>query len=306
MTYGKSKERDMVRSILPSTARKGARENKRNVNQRHRSSVRQALRQHRDVLAEERFFDHDEFDVDSYDERFDFDAPYDKICNADHEYKSRIKYVMWDRREADKVAPIIRWAEAKVADVRPEDRLSWLQARMPDNLAVRHAVSHIKFSDAFPDQNPYEYYWRSQYYKTPEERAWESAAKYAQVVVDLQRICEGPLGRFNKFIPKAVYRTTYYGGYNTRVNRTLQAPWRLVVDKQPTDLKYWDGKQVWQLDIERLQGVHHIDEWLAFMAKHKFDTRDVVERAIRMTYESTADSYWTFDERSRHGRKEKV
>ena len=305
MTYGKSKERDMVRSILPSTARKGARDNKRNVNQRRRSSVRQALRQHRDVLATERYFDHEEFGWDSFDERFDFDAPYDEIHDADCEYDSQIKYVMWDRREADKVAPIIRWAEAKVADVRPEDRLSWLQARMPDNLAVRHAVSHIKFSDAFPDQNPYEYYWRSQYYKTPEERAWESAAKYAQAVVDLQRICEGPLGRFNKFIPKAVYRTTYYGGYNTRINRTLQAPWRLVSERQ-SDLKYWDGKQVWQLDIERLQGVHHIDEWLAFMAKYKFDTRDVVERAIRMTYESTADSYWTFDERSRHGRKDKV
>ena len=305
MTYGKSKERDMVRSILPSTARKGARENKRNVNQRHRSSVRQALRQHRDVLAEERFFDHDEFDVDSYDERFDFDAPYDKLCNADHEYKSRIKYVMWDRREADKVAPIIRWAEAKVADVRPEDRLSWLQARMPDNLAVRHAVSHIKFSDAFPDENPFEYGWRSRYYMTDEERAWKAAAEYAQAVEDLRRICTGPLGRFNKFVPKAVYRYSYKGGYNARINRQLQHPWRLVDEHAATEV-YWDTKQTWVLDIERLQGVHHIEEWIAFIAKYNHYTRGLIERAIEMTYESTAQSYWSFDERSRHGRKEKV
>ena len=305
MTYGKSKERDMVRSILPSTARKGARDDKRNVNKAHRSSVRQALRQHRDVLAEERFFDHDEFDLDSYDERFDFDAPYDKICNADHEYKSRIKYIMWDRRQADKVAPIIRWAEKKVADVRPEDRLSGLRARMPDNLAVRHAISHIEFSDAFPDENPFLYGWRSRYHMTDEERAWKAAAEYAQAVEDLRRICEGPLGHFNKFVPKALYRTNYVGGYFARRNRQLKAPWKLI-SEQPTDDIYWDGKEVWQLDIERLQGVHHIEEWVAFMAKYKYDARGLIERALRMTYESTADSYWSFDERSRHSRKEKV
>lgn len=279
MTYGKSKERDMVRSILPSTARKGARDNKRNVNQRHRSSVKQALNQHRDVLSNERFFDHEEFATDSYDEFFDFDVAYDKICDADHEYRSRIKYVMWYRRDADKVAPIIRWAEAKVADVRPEDRLSWLRARMPDNLAVRHAISHIEFSDAFPDQNPYEYYWRSQYYKTPEERAWESAANYAQAVVDLQRVCEHSLKRFNKLIPKSVYRTKYIGGYNKR-SLPLPAPWKLIADR-PSDYKYWDGRQVWQLDVERLHGVHHIEEWIAFMAKYKHDTRGIIEKALK-------------------------
>lgn len=299
MTYGKSKERDMVRSILPSSSRKSARDDKRNVNQSRRAAVKLALRQHRDVLAVENEMD------EMYDLVYDFDVAYDEICDADARYERDIREAMWERRSADKVAPIIRWAEAKVQDVRPEDRLSWLQARMPDNLAVRHAISHIKFSDAFPDQNPYEYRFYNRYQMTEEERAWVKAANYAQAFIDLQRICEGPLGRFNKFVPKAVYRSTYVGGYNSRRNWHLQAPWKLI-STEPTGERYWDGKETWQLDIERLQGVHHIEEWLAFMAEYRFDTRYLVERAIRMTYESTADSYWTFDERSRHGRKDKV
>lgn len=293
MTYGKSKERDMVRSILPSTSRKGARDNKRNVNRRRRSSVRQALRQHRDVLAEERFFDHEEFGWDSYDECFDFDAPYDKIHDADCDYESRIRYVMWDRREADKVAPIVRWAEAKVADIRPEDRLSWLQARMPDNLAVRHAISHIEFSDAFPRRNPYEYYWLSRYSMTDEEREWERVARYAQLIEDLYVVVTGPLAHFNDALPRAERRTYYYRWRR----QPLGSPWEKVV---PPCYVSESGGEIWELKLKRLEGHHDVENWVEWMfANLGYNAARTIQEALRATVKASSSGYWTREQRER-------
>lgn len=296
MTYGKSKERDMVRSILPSTRRKSARDLKRAHNKANRHAVKQTLHHNRDALACENR------DLDLEYEFFNHDAVYADMADADGWYDRRIKEMMWDRRLGDKVAPIIRWAEAQVEDVRPEDRLSWLQARMPDNLAVRHAISHIKYSDSFPEENPYEYGWR-QYGMTDEEREWVRAASYAQAYEDLYRICCGPLGRFNYCLPKFAYRDVY-GGRELNLKG-----WELD----------WDGehRKTYRFHIERLQGVHHIEEFLANIAAvgpsfngygHYRTGQSPVQHAIDATlrWAYGHDSYLDYDVKGAHGRKAKV
>lgn len=292
MTYGASKERDMVRSILPSTSRKAARDNKQNVNRAHRSAVRQALRQHRDVLAVEGWDDGDDDALD---------APYVKVHEADRTYDRKIKDSMWMRREADKVAPIIRWAEKKVQDIRPEDRLSWLQARMPNNLAVRHAISHIKYSDAFPDENPYEYGWRQYYRMTDEERAWVAAAEYAQGLVDLYKICTGPITRFNNLLPKHAYREIYIHRYRKGERPKLPAPW-VLKSPSPYDSGHYDR---YTAPIERLYGVHDIEDFIQRLIDlvGVGEARRIIDRAIEMTYLKDQGTYFSFHEKSRFHNK---
>lgn len=303
MTYGKSKERDMVRSILPSTSRRGARADKRNINKANRSAVRQALHSGRSAYEMDANYPNSEM----LDDLVNFDASDVEIYDSDRHYARNIKYAMWDRRESDKVAPIIRWAEAKVADVRPEDRLSWLQARMPDNLAVRHAVSHIKFSDAFPDENPYEYGWRQSQRLTPEEPSWVRAAEYAKTYEDLYRICAGPLGRFNFTFPKFAYRNVRRGGYYERRYLKPEGPWEKVATKATLDPKYYDRTEVYRRPIERLQGVHHIEEFLTEVASINEISNREVQRAIDATLHwAYPDSYVDYDTKTAHGRKGKV
>lgn len=300
MTYGKSKERDMVRSILPSTRRKSARDFKRAYNKANRHAVRQTLHHNRDALA------YEERDLDLEYEFFNHDAAYATMADADGEYERRIKETMWDRRLGDKVAPIIRWAEAQVADVRPEDRLSWLQARMPDNLAVRHAISHIKFSDVFPDENPYMYGWRQER-TSPEDRSWIRAAEYAQACEDLYRICAGPLGRFNWHFPKFAYREVRRGGYYERRWVKPGGPWELVATRASLYPQYYDRTEVYRRPIERLQGIHHIEEWLAEIVAIREISNSEVSRAIDHTLRwAYPDDYFDHDYKGQHGRKDKV
>lgn len=256
MTYGKSKERDMVRSILPSSARKSARDRKNAIKRAHRSSVRQTLRQHRDTLACEMQED------EMFDRVVDFDAPYAELIDADGKCDNEIKYAMWDRREADKTRPFERWAVAQTKGVRLLDRATWLQSKMPDTLAVRHAMSHVRMLDEF-EVDEHRHWWRNRF--NSEESKWIRAAEYAQAVEDLYEVCAGRLGRFNSYIPRVVSRDYLVGGCNTHYSPP-RVPWRMVSEVK-SSYQYWDTRQTWLLDVERLQGAHHIEEWIAYIAK---------------------------------------
>lgn len=140
MTYGQSKNRDMVRSILPSTKRRLARGEKRNLNRIRRTNVKQILRTSLDAVKVEDDLENSTYDVEFY---------VTKIAEADAQYSRDIKYVVNVRRDGDKIAPFQRWAVHQVKDLRLEDRLSQLRASMPDNLPVRHAISHLTFLEEF-------------------------------------------------------------------------------------------------------------------------------------------------------------
>lgn len=141
MTYGEDKQRDMIRSILPSKSRKSARANLAGAKRRHRSRVNQNLNKYRGAYLTEAedIYDEDGFDYNSYPDE-------------------EISEFVWERRNGDKDAPLVRWAAAQVQDIRLKDRLSHIRAMLPDNTIGRHAADHCRWDDAFwiPDTS---YWW---------------------------------------------------------------------------------------------------------------------------------------------------
>lgn len=145
----KDKARDIARGVLPSAARKGARDNKRNFHSRHRHAQRQANHAIERSLAVE--IDGSlAHDPDLYD---DFEDPeiydgYSAATKAPLGWDSDMKYIVDRRRDADKLGPLIRWAEAtektKMGGWEPEDKVAYFKAVLPDSLQGRHALGHVK------------------------------------------------------------------------------------------------------------------------------------------------------------------
>ena len=122
-----NKKKDICRGVLPSTRRKGAREDLAYAKRRHRSGVRQDLRAIRDAE-----------DWADIEERVDLN----RTCDTE------IRYIMWDRRDADKLGPLMSWARAqlkgRLTDLEPEDQYYWFKRYLPDSMQGRHALSHVE------------------------------------------------------------------------------------------------------------------------------------------------------------------
>jgi hypothetical protein len=123
------KTKDMAESVLPSAARKSARAERRRIHKAQRARQRVALAM---------------LDVGGVDEF----AP-------DFREGRRLSATRWmvlDRRSADKIGPLTRWAVAVVIadpDLRDAGLAGQVEhfARLfPDNLIGRHAVQHIEWA----------------------------------------------------------------------------------------------------------------------------------------------------------------
>ena len=140
--YGAAKQREMVRSILPSSSRSGA----ASALTRHRRRNRRltAARLARACGPGDRALDlalEDECDLRAY--------PSDLIREA-----------VWDRRAFDKVAPFQRWAVASTAHLPSHDRLEAVRALVPGDCVGRHALSHLEHLSAFDPQYAHELWWQ--------------------------------------------------------------------------------------------------------------------------------------------------
>lgn len=121
------KIKDMGRSVLPSTGRRNARATRRMNHHRQRAVERAALAAYRGAADPE---------VVTPDFR-------GTIAQDTWE-------LVWVRRSRDKVAPLVRWAQATIA-ADPELRAASLEEQvghfarlMPDTVIGRHAVNHIR------------------------------------------------------------------------------------------------------------------------------------------------------------------
>jgi hypothetical protein len=121
------KIKNMSRSVLPSTGRKAARDNRRIIHKRQRG---------RELAA-----------VTAY--RRDAD-PESVTPDVRGTHGPDITQMVWRRRAADKVGPLIRWAEATIAadpvlrSASREDQVAYFARLMPDTTIGRHAVQHIE------------------------------------------------------------------------------------------------------------------------------------------------------------------
>jgi hypothetical protein len=150
-TYGANKQRDIIKSVLPSTKRKGARDDRRNIHKKARAHSRQAL-----TTA-------CSHNLDDIIQNVDMDGTL-------YEYPTHeINNMKWERREGDKLGALIRWAPTQVQHLRKEDRISYIKALLPNNTIGRHAASHVIYEDSFYIPEPHNYY--SLYTLTQEARA---------------------------------------------------------------------------------------------------------------------------------------
>lgn len=135
------KARDMARSILPSTGRHGARNRK--VRSARRARARNTARLRRLAAY---IHDLDDFGEDLH--RYDLD---------DTGWDGMVE----DRRSCDKVAPLIRWAEARIEGT-PQlcDGDYWVRRNyfahvLGDTVSGRHALQHL--DPLFGVLDPWEY-----------------------------------------------------------------------------------------------------------------------------------------------------
>lgn len=154
-TYGEGKIRDIAESILPSTARRRAREERKRIHRAERRRVRQAF-------------------------------PDDDLVGNERKVRIELRDMKSERRAADKIRPLMRWAEKTTASIEdPVERYMHVKALMPDNLIGRHALSHVDDIDGIdrPGENPFEYSRYSARYRKPvPRRDW--AADLRRVVSD--------------------------------------------------------------------------------------------------------------------------
>jgi hypothetical protein len=121
------KIKDMSRSVLPSTGRKSARDNRRIIHKQRRA---------RELAA-----------VTAY--RRDAD-PGSVTPDVRGTHAPRITQMVRDRRARDKVGPLIRWAEGTIAadpvlrSVPRAEQVAYFARLMPDTTIGRHAVQHIE------------------------------------------------------------------------------------------------------------------------------------------------------------------
>ncbi|MBV8980546.1 MAG: hypothetical protein JO086_06575 [Acidimicrobiia bacterium] len=133
MLHGSAKRRQMARSLLPSTARRSARQNLEFLHRSHRHAVRSALAAAVCAGAV--------IDDALLEDAGDAEVPL---------YPARaIRDVVRQRRAADKVAPFLRWATALTAELPREERLSRLRAALPQGLIGTHALSHLEREEHF-------------------------------------------------------------------------------------------------------------------------------------------------------------
>lgn len=183
--YGDEKKREIARSVLPSTHRKGARTDLRNVKQSNRTMVKHQLGLLNKGLTSSDVIDN--FEEASFDFGYYPDA--------------KINDIKWERRNGDKLGALLRWAPAQVSNIRLRDRTSYMYSIMPDTVIGRHAVGHVDYLEEFmvPNESGYIWIYRSRNNKTDEEKAWIRAVEYAVLYERLYSIFEkGLLGRFNK------------------------------------------------------------------------------------------------------------
>lgn len=161
----KNKPKDIARSVLPSTARKGARDNKRNFHAKHRHAQRQAnhaIERCITTITDDGTLAHDPTLYDDFEDREVYDG-YTAATKVDCGWDDDMNYIVARRRDHDKLGALIAWAKAteksKMAGWGAADKIAYFKAVLPDTLQGRHALGHVKTAlDLENDEFAYGYH----------------------------------------------------------------------------------------------------------------------------------------------------
>ncbi len=211
MRRNKSKAFEMSRSILPSTARKMARDRKRAIQHRNRSVVRDQLTPSRgrggDWLME--FYEDDERDL------LDIITP-----RCDDGWDTCVS----ERREADKLNHFVRWAKKITDHLDQDEKMDYIRPLLPDGLIGDHAASHLWALEPHNQWN-----WRTTYERNRQNRrktTWELNEEFNVMLRDkLNELVANTseLNKFNKALA-AHYTVRYQSWRRAEIrNRTRRA-----------------------------------------------------------------------------------
>ncbi len=143
MFHGPLKRREIARSVLPSTRRKFARHHLAALRRRNRRAIGRDLR----AIARA---SRSAAVVDVFD-----DALVDLRAYPD----SDIGMAVWNRRDGDKLGPLLRWGRARTRNLPLDERLEAVRRLFDDNLIGRHALSHLEWDPHFRVVHEHERYW---------------------------------------------------------------------------------------------------------------------------------------------------
>ncbi len=130
MLYGEAKRRTMARSVLPSSARKGAANDLHIAARMSRRVTRQAIR----ALSAR--------SIDLLDDEID-----QTLSNVEGRRRGTVAFYVEHRRTHDKLAPFERWAPAATAHLDLADRLPTLRSWLPPGVIGWHAMGHVRRLD---------------------------------------------------------------------------------------------------------------------------------------------------------------
>lgn len=228
MQYGEKKLRDMARSVLPSTRRKSAKAEKQQVARKNRRQI------NRDCKASISYEDYLE-------------------CPAeDHKIDTRKKadnytYLLSNRRGADKVGPLIRWAQAKVRkeNIDLHNAEFYFKAILPKNLIGNHAWTHL------------EYYLRPKY----DHHSWYTKNTFEE------RLLKPILKRLQNMTPDQI------NVFNNELNKVIAKTQMSVrISKQVVDR---DGRTFYQKQVKQITPTETVVTRKFSHVQHKYDKVDV-------------------------------
>lgn len=218
------KFKDMIESVLPSTARKLARDRRRRVHTQARARQRIALAA---IKAS-----YDDTGVDFREGR----------------RKSELRWMVLDRRGADNVGALTRWAAAVVeADPMLRDAPLHVQVAhfagiLPADVIGRHAIEHIEWALKYGAERPYWSERRAQWVDRADERKRE-------MVDALHRVLAA--------------------GRHADLNRALRRAYaeRSAIDPAPVEARYLLGQHDIETFAEAMTGVGWVREIVRRLAR---------------------------------------
>lgn len=220
-TYGDKKTRSIARSVLPSTARKSARDNKREYHATHRSEQRRvnhAIARHITTTRDDGTLCADPDLFDDFEGLDTFDG-YHAATKKPSIGWDDMREIVSNRRGHDKLGPLISWARAtekdKMRGWSVEDKIAYFKAVLPDTLQGRHALGHVE-SALDLSTDPFRYSYRSHHRPLPDKDKFRA---------NLSRILSTSKGRIalRDFILGVVPVAAHTSETNNKVLTRVQA-----------------------------------------------------------------------------------
>lgn len=176
MLYGDEKRRQMARSILPSTRSRGAGQEKACLKRACRHGIKRDLRR---ALLDEEYGE--EADLTYYPEH-------------------KIRYVVYERRNGDKVNHFIQWAKAVTKDVPQDSRISAVRSALPESVIGWHAVQHLRFDEHFRCENHPWNYSKLDRWKPAPKVDWAENLRQIVVTPDAHRMFNQYMNYYHKTV----------------------------------------------------------------------------------------------------------